>query len=285
MLESVEVRDNIEARPGGLAGELVPEAVSGKHCHMSTAADQPRTSEMPEETLALSGPIASETIPALIHSVLATRETGILRLEDARLEKSAYVRDGRMVFARSSDPDDRLGEILLRNGYISIQGFERCTYNVTQGGRRLGELLVDQGVITPAKLAEGVREQVSEIIRSMFLWTRGQYSFVLGGLPTTETITLEVNTYEIIRNGIEGIRTWSRIRDAVGGLETRYLTIDGFQQVLGVPPTPEERQLLEFCSPPAASVGEICDTLPGNHFEICRCIWALLVMGTLTRVT
>ena len=236
-----------------------------------------------EDSLALTGPIASETIPAMIHSVLTTSETGILTLREAGLEKSAYIREGKLVFARSNDPDDRLGELLLRRGYITVMGFESCTDDVKRLGRRLGELLVERDLITPEKLIEGVREQVREIVRSMFLWTRGEYSFLMGPLPTTEVITVRVNTYEIIRTGIERVKTWSRIRDAVAGLKTRYLTIDGFEEKLGRPPTGQERHLLEFCAPPAASVAEICETLPGNHFEICRRIWALQVIGAIRR--
>jgi len=251
---------------------------------VTTAANQPGSAEITEESLQFSGPISSESIPALIHSILATRDTGVLTLRHGGLEKSAYIREGQMVFARSNDPENRLGEVLLRRGVLSVPGFEGCTDEVARTKRRLGGLLVDNGLITAEQLIEGVRDQVREIIHSMFQWTQGQYSFDMGPLPTTEAITLKMSTYETIRTGIQGVRTWFRIREAVGGLDTRYETAPDHDEKLDTFLTEEEENLLEFCSPPAASVREICEALRGNHFHLCRLIWSLSVVSALTRV-
>jgi len=231
-----------------------------------------------------SGPITAIAVPALLQSVHLSQETGILDLREGRVEKSAYVRDGQIVFARSNDPDDRLGELFLRRGVLSVRGLERCTAQVHQTKQRLGGLLLQSGLITPEDLIEGVRDQVREIIHSMFLWTRGDYSFRMGPLPTEELITLTVNTNDLIRTGIQRIGTWSRIREAIGGLETRYRAIPDFDVAgseIGL--SREEERLLHFLLQPA-TVGEVCDTMNGNNFETCRMIWAFQVMGALEKV-
>jgi len=251
---------------------------------MSTASELPLPAKGKPIGVKLNGPIANITIPSLIHSICSSRDTGVLTLREGRLKKSAYVRAGKLVFARSNDPDDRLGEIFLRKGSLSVRGLERCSEEVMRSGKRLGGLLVKEGLITPAELIEGVRDQVREIIHSMFLWTRGDYQFAMGDLPTEEVITLRVNTCDLIRRGIQRIQTWSRIREAVGGLDTRYRYIKEFDaQMSELQPTREEEVLVQFLSRPA-SVGEVCDTLLGNNFESCRTIWAFLVMGALEKV-
>ena len=231
-----------------------------------------------------SGPITAISVPALLQSVHLSRETGVLLLREGRVEKSAYVRAGEVLFARSNDPDDRLGELFLRRGVLSVRGLERCTAEVRQTGHRLGGLLLQSGLITPEDLIEGVREQVREIIHSMFLWTRGDYSFQMGPLPTDELITIKVNTTDLIRTGIQRINTWSRIREAIGGLDTRYRSVPEFDAARSeVILSREEERLLQFLAQPG-SVGEVCDTLNGNNFEICRTIWAFQVMGALEKV-
>lgn len=249
---------------------------------MSTAP--PRSaSEASSESNEISGPITPVAVPSLIHSICTSRETGVLILRDGELQKSAYIREGRLVFGRSNDPDDRLGELLLRKGVMTVRGFERCTQEVSRTGKRLGGILVEEGLITPQDLIEGVREQVSEIIHSFFLWTRGDYHFLMGPLPTDEVITLRVNTGDLIRTGIGRIRTWSRIREAVGGLETRYRYRHEFDdQLAELKLSPDEERLLQFMTQPA-EVGNVCDTLNMNNFEVCRLIWAFLVMGALQR--
>ncbi|MGD8374740.1 MAG: DUF4388 domain-containing protein [Acidobacteriota bacterium] len=230
-----------------------------------------------------AGPITRVAIPGLIQTVCASRETGVLALRDGKIQKSAYVREGRLVFARSNDPDDRLGELFLRRGTLTVRGFERCTRKVATTGRRLGGILVDEGLITAQDLIEGVREQVRGIIQSMFLWTRGDYCFLMGALPTEEVITLRVHTGDLVRAGIGQVETWSRIREAVGGLDTAYQYEPRFDpQIQEMTLSRSEERLLQFLARPA-TVGEVCDTMNGNNFEVCRMIWAFLVMGALRR--
>jgi hypothetical protein len=79
------------------------------------------------------------------------------------------------------------------------------------------------------------------------------------------------------------IQTWSRIKEAVGGLESVYQTVEGAKEKLNLPVSHREANLLRFCTNPA-SVGEICDTLPGNNLELCRAIWAFHVMEAMRKV-
>ena len=231
-----------------------------------------------------SGPITGVTIPCLIQSVSSTGDSGVLTLQDGDLQKSAYARDGKIVFARSNDPNDRLGEILLRQGLVSVRALEQCSNEVATSRKRLGGILVEKNLITPKNLIEGVRNQVREILHSMFQWTRGEYQFLKGPPPTEEVITLKVNMCDVIRTGIRRIETWSRIREAVGGLEARYRYRKEFDDKRAdLELSPEENGLLERLAE-TASVGELCDALGGNNFETFRQLWAFHVMGALEKL-
>jgi hypothetical protein len=251
---------------------------------MPSAPDTAPSERRDPHTAKFSGPITGVAVPSLVQLVHLSRETGVLLLREGRREKAAYVREGEFVFARSNDPDDRLGELFLRRGLLTMRGLERVTEEVAHTGRRLGGLLVSAGLLTPQELIEGVKEQVREIILSMFRWTRGDYSFLLGALPTEEAITLRVDTCDLIRTGIQRIGTWSRIREAVGGLSTRYqynTEFDEPRQEMTL--ERDEDRLLQFLARPA-TVGEACDSLNANNFEVCRMIWAFQVMGALMRL-
>ena len=230
-----------------------------------------------------SGALTPSVLPGLIHSLFAGQATGLLTLRDSDLQKTVYVQEGDLVFAQSTDPDDRLGERLMRQGVLSIRGLEHYSHAVKNAGHRLGGFLIERGLITPVELIDGVQDQVREIILSLFDWTRGEYSFSGGPLPTREVITLRMNTLEILWNGMHRIQTWSRIKQAVGGLDSVYQTVEGAEERLNLPFSDREANLLRFCANPI-SVGEICDTLPGNNFELCRTLWAFHVMQAMKKV-
>src|SRR6266508_6030384 len=111
------------------------------------------------------GSLAERDLPSLMQSLYEQRWSGLLTLTHAGLGKNATVQDGRMVFASSSSPDDRLGELLLRRGRLSLLQFDEGSKAIPPG-KRLGTVLVEQGALTPKDLVAGVIDQTREIIYS-----------------------------------------------------------------------------------------------------------------------
>ena len=236
-----------------------------------------------EEREIISGRISSATIPTFVQTLRINRETGVLAARDGNVKKSIYVQDGQLVFARSNDPQDLLANVLVRQGLVTIEQYEECEAEVIPRKRRLGRILLERGYISTDDLKEAVLAQVRDIIHSMFQWTRGDYQFHLGPLPTNETITLSVNTQEILRSGIQRITSWIRVREGIGGLEARYRTASNADELLELELPPDEYQILMVCADPPITVGEMCQVVPGNQFENCRSAWALAVIGALQR--
>ncbi len=73
--------------------------------------------------LEIEGEIFGQTMPFLIQQISKTGETGILKVMKSGFEKSVFFQEGRAIFATSTDPEDRLGELLLRKGSVSLENF------------------------------------------------------------------------------------------------------------------------------------------------------------------
>jgi hypothetical protein len=90
--------------------------------------------------------------------------------------KTITFKEGQIVFASSSDPADRLGPVLWRAGILSLNDLERPR-KMVGAGRPLGQVLVDEGLLTPADLYQGVIRQVREIVLSCFHEREGDFFF------------------------------------------------------------------------------------------------------------
>src|SRR5204863_368192 len=66
------------------------------------------------DDLSIQGTLAETTVPDLFRSLVRSSETGIVSLDAIGRTDSIYFKDGKIIFASSSDPDMGLGEILLR---------------------------------------------------------------------------------------------------------------------------------------------------------------------------
>jgi hypothetical protein len=70
--------------------------------------------------------------------------------------------------------------------------------------KKLGAILVENGLVVPKDLFGGLKIQVKGIIYSLFLWNDGKYQFE-DRLPT-DIIQLQINFQELIAEIIQRIR-------------------------------------------------------------------------------
>jgi hypothetical protein len=162
----------------------------------------------------LRGQLTQLPLPDILEYLRLSRSTGILSLVAGGARKALYVRDGRVVFASSNLPNDRLGELLIRDGKITVEEYEASIKAISKG-KRQGKVLVEMGALSPKDLWEGVQLQVREIVYSIFLWDEGQFHFEESTLPEKERITVDLDITELILNGIRRV-------DAGGAIQGRY---------------------------------------------------------------
>jgi curved DNA-binding protein CbpA len=158
-----------------------------------------------------SGRLHSAKLPILIRYLQQGKKTGILTVRRNDQERSIYLKGGDIIFATSKYEDDRLGEMLLKAGRITLEQYETSVALLRTTGKRQGTVLVEQGYISPKDLFAAVLTQVKEIILSLFTWIDGEYQFVEGNLPSEEVITLKMSTGNLILDGIKRINDWTRL--------------------------------------------------------------------------
>src|SRR5512143_863105 len=150
------------------------------------------------------GQLSQLPLPDLLQHLRVSASTGILSLVSGGARTALYVKDGRVVFASSNLPNDRLGEILLREGKITVEDYESSIKAITKG-KRQGKALVEMGALSPKDLWEGVQFQVAEIVYSVFHWDDGQFHFEESSLPEKERITVDLDIRDLILVGIRRV--------------------------------------------------------------------------------
>ena len=100
----------------------------------------------------LQGSLVEHDFPRLVQALHERQWTGVLTLTRAGVGKSVVVQDGRMVFASSSSRDERLGELMLRRGRITLRQLADAGKALVPG-KRLGTVLVEQGALLPRTCA------------------------------------------------------------------------------------------------------------------------------------
>jgi hypothetical protein len=247
--------------------------------------DQRQTSGLPASLI--NGRLEGLSVPDLLWNLCRNRSTGVLHVTARGITKKVYINEGRIVFALSGDPDDRLGDMLLREGLITLDQFEEA-FTKLASGKRLGTLLVDAGHLSPENLVRGVLSQVKGIVLGLFPLEEGEYAFAEGPLPTDEVITLGMRTAEILLQGIRQIRSFTRIRRSVGPPATRFRLSSSWRAILeNLDIRDGERVLLQRLDDSGTRgvpVDALCREVFLSNFEIYQALWAFLILGVVEEV-
>src|SRR5919112_3325371 len=105
--------------------------------------------------MAIEGPLRELGIHDVFQLLDLSRKTGALRVtsELRDNEGTVFFDQGKVVFATVRSNPHPLGTLLLRSGKITESELERArAAQLDRGARRLGEVLVELGAITPREL-------------------------------------------------------------------------------------------------------------------------------------
>ncbi len=112
-----------------------------------------------------------------VYKRIATESrTGSFDYDTDLAHRAILFQDGRIVSAKSDCNDDRLGEIMVRQGRITEEHLKDASIFVRHG-KRLGEALADLGVIEHKEISEFVRLQVQELARAVLVKSPQRVSF------------------------------------------------------------------------------------------------------------
>lgn len=153
-----------------------------------------------------SGNIATIPLPDVLQNLQQSKATGTLTIRRDNIEKCVHFKNGQIIFATSSDVGDRIGEILVKAGFLKREKLEAALglYRKNAGLKKIGAILVENRFVLPKDLFSGLKTQVKDIIYSLFLWDEAEYRFEERLSP--DVLQLQINLQELIREIIERIK-------------------------------------------------------------------------------
>jgi tetratricopeptide (TPR) repeat protein len=230
----------------------------------------------------LKGKIKDFSIPRILLYLNRNRKTGTLIIKTQAFTKKVYLDKGDAVFASSTREDDRLGEMLIKAGKITIHQLQESVNLLKTKKKRQGAILVELGYLTPKDLFWGVKYQVKEIICSLFILddAEAEYEFVEGEIPANEVITLKMSMGNLIYEGAKKIDSLDRIMKEMDISSILKLSTDPISLYQNIELTDQDKKLL-FRIDGRKTIKELADSSPTGSFEALKTIYALWSTGTL----
>lgn len=169
--------------------------------------------------MALQGPLRELGIHDVFQLLDLGRKTGVLRItsELRQNEGTVWVHNAAVVAAAIRSNPHPLGTALLRAGKIQQEDLTRARAMQEAGDtRRLGEILVSIGAISPRDVERQARAQIEEVVFTVLGWSEGHFVFedlLLEDIPREAGV--RISTESLLLEAARRIDEWSRIQGKV----------------------------------------------------------------------
>jgi len=230
----------------------------------------------------VKGTLSEGALPALLRAVYVGRKTGILKFTRGQDVRSVRFRQGHILSAESSVPQEHLGEVLVRNELLTAADLERAGARKRATGKRLGETLQEMGLIEREHLEDALALHVREVLLNVFSWNTGEYSLeeapeaAFHGEPT-----LKLSTGEMILETVRLLQNPDVVRAALGNPDRVLdLSTDPLLRFQKVTLSPTDGYVLSRVDG-VMKARQIVEMIPLPQEEVEKSLYGLLCTGII----
>ena len=127
--------------------------------------------------MALEGELQTLPLRDLLDWLARRRASGRLTLSRGMTVRQFHLRDGRVTLVNSSEEWTRLGQLLIDRGLVEETEVAQMLEQRSSSRTRLGRLLIDAGVISGLQLGTVLGEKSRALLLDCLAWDGGDFHF------------------------------------------------------------------------------------------------------------
>ena len=165
----------------------------------------------------MAGEVVSRmTIMEILNIVAQANWRGELHVFSGDSHRVLSLDQGVLKGATSNEIDDRLGEVMFRNGLLTRDALDEVLSD-PRPDKRFGERCVERGLLDQTKLFEQLQKQAEAVFFSALIVSQGHYAFLLP--PDTEgdarAATFHLPITGLLMEGVQRIDEMALFRDKI----------------------------------------------------------------------
>ena len=168
--------------------------------------------------MALEGTLKDFSLADIFQLIGIQKKTGMLILREGDDLVRVSFQNGTIVGSEkeSEQTESRLGHVLVKRGVISQDQLNRALEIQAESLQRLGQVLVENGFIGSSDLQEALKNQVLQIVYSLFRWKNGHYHFSPRDVVDFDQENFEpISTESILMEGLRMLDEWPLIERVI----------------------------------------------------------------------
>ena len=172
----------------------------------------------PSERPVYQTDLTQTPLPEILITINKYKAPGVLDCRRGSEQKEIFLDRGHIVFATSNQLRDSLGDKLLAEGKITQEQYDESVRRLVATKKRQGTILTEMRAISQADMTAAVREQIQQIVWSVFAWDSGSVSFTPGRDKHREFVKIDLPIPQAV---IESTRRMPDAKSLVARLGTK----------------------------------------------------------------
>ena len=235
--------------------------------------------------MAIEGPLRELGIHDVFQLLDLSRKTGTLavRSELRHNEGTVLFDSGRVVAATIKSNPHRMGDLLVQSGRVTEADITKARdMQIARGdNRRLGEVLVELGLINSRELERQVRLQIEAVVFELLSWGEGYFRFEEGSVSDAGLTRIHISIEALLMEGARRIDEWSRISDRVPSLSAvPVLAPADAEDAPRLDLLPNEWEVLSMIDG-GQDLKSIAALLARSEFDVAKVVYGLITTGVV----
>ena len=236
--------------------------------------------------MAIEGQLEVVSLADICQLLAMGRKTGCLTVTDRANFGYVYFENGRIIYSTVLNRPDRLGDVLVNNGVITSAELARAVEEQARNpGIRVGQLLVRQTGLTQEQLRDFVSVQIQEAVYHLFAWASGSFRFEPGQRPEEDdALLVSLNAEGLLLEGARRVDEWSLIEKKVPSMDlvfTAEAASDEKDKDEGSELTPEQATIFPLLDG-TRTVDDVVTESGLVEFEVAKAIYGLVQAGLVS---
>ncbi len=228
------------------------------------------------------GTLQDVPIAPLLLAQAAHKSTTVLEIRRRQVWKKIVFEAGVPVDCRSNLVHETLGRYMVLEGRLSEEDFTASLGRSASRGVPLGEILLEQELVTPVDLFRILQANLAKKLLDLFTWREGDFSVERDDELTQAESSLKVKVPQLILTGITKLAPQEEVDMAIGPLVGQRIFLHP------APPIPldeirlsQRQSLLTEALRPGRRMGELAEATGLPVDDITRLLYSLLVLGVV----
>lgn len=227
------------------------------------------------------GTLEETSLAEMFYTIFRHRVPGLIEISNEGTVKRITIHDGMVLHASSTDRADRLGAFLYRTGQLTREMLEETMRKRRESNARHGQIMIEDGLLSPGELYEAIRGQMEAILWSLFAWQKGEVAFKIGKLPAP-AVKIHLPMRQVVLRGVKNVPDVKALVANLGRRDTVMAPAYAVEDLLEIALDQDEYTLLRLVDG-QRTIYEICSQGPFSVAENARLLYAYHVLRLIQR--